>query len=197
MSWKINLIVITNTNYVQLSEITEKIGRDNLNSKKTISMPQAQYEDKGVSIGKFEDKIFIVSQELVFDLLEKENTDIEKKILQSFPDSEIAVLTLGYGVHGYSIIRNKRIVRRKVGFDLKSSVDQGEKLPEEVEAYNEVSNNKELIDEVTEYSPNDLQGIINENAGEETVFKLTKRYFKQRIDEDGSNFDKITLFYYE
>lgn len=34
-------------------------------------------------------------------------------------------------------------------------------------------------------------------TSEGAVFKLTKRYFRQRIDEDGSDFDKITMTHYE
>lgn len=197
MSWKIYLIVITNSINTQLSEIPKMIGLNNLTSKKEVTMMEAQYKEKGVSIGKYEDKIFIVSQQLVFDLLEKDNSDLKQKLIKSFPNSEIAILTLGYGVHGYSIIQDKKVIRTKVGFDLKSSIDFGDKLSEEIEAYNEISNDKELIAEIKEESPDDLQSIINENTGEDTVFRLTKRYFKERIDKDGSDFDKITLLYYE
>ncbi|QQV04344.1 MULTISPECIES: hypothetical protein [Chryseobacterium] len=103
MSWKIYIIVITNSINIQLSEIPKKIGMENLSMKKEVTLMQAQYEDKGFSIGKYEDKIFIVSQQLVFDFLEKEDSDFKQKLLLSFPNSEIAVLTLGYGVHGYSL----------------------------------------------------------------------------------------------
>lgn len=197
MSWKIYLIVITNAVNTQLSEIPKKIGINNISPKKEISMMQAQYEEQGLSIGKYEDKIFIVSQRLVFDLLEKDNSDIEKKLIESFPNSQIAVLTLGYGVHGYGIIQDKKVIRTKVGFDLKSTIDYGQKLPEEIEAYNEISNDEELVNEMKQESPDDLQALINENAAEATVFKLTKRYFRERIDNEGSDFDKITLMHYE
>ncbi len=196
MSWKIYLVVITNAVYSNLAELPEKIGIGHLNPKKEVSIMEAQYLDKGMSIGKYENKIIIVSSPLVFDLLEKKDSGVRNKLLQLFPKSEIAVLTTGY-VNGYSIIKDGITLRTYVIADLKSFVNYGQKLAEEIEAYNEISSDKDLMDMIREESPEDLEAVINANVGESTVFKLTKRYFNQRIDEEGSAFENITLTHYE
>ncbi|SHF33948.1 hypothetical protein [Chryseobacterium takakiae] len=196
MSWKIYLVVITNAVYSNLAELPEKIGVGHLNPKKEVSIMEAQYLDKGMSIGKYEDKIIIVSSPLVFDLLEKKDSEVRNKLFKIFPKSEIAVLTTGY-VNGYSIIKDGITLRTYVIADLKSFVNYGQKLAEEIEAYNEISSDKDLMNMIREESPEDLEAVINENVGESTVFKLTKRYFNQRIDEEGSAFENIILTHYE
>ncbi|MFC3157175.1 hypothetical protein SAMN05443633_11234 [Chryseobacterium arachidis] len=196
MSWKIYLIIITNAANTELSEIPKLLGTQNLGHQKELTMMEAQYMQQGVSIGKYEDKIFIVSQQFVFDLLENESSEIKKKLLQAFPDSEIAVLTTGF-LNGFSILKNQKVERTWVGFDLRTTVDTGDKLAEEIEAYKEISEDHEMMAEIKEDYPDDFEAVITENASEGAVFKLTKRYFGQRIDEDGSDFDKITMTHYE
>ena len=107
MGWKIYLIIISNVANNNTADIPQKIGMSNVQPGKEISINEAQYAE-GTSIGKYEDKIFIISQDLVFKFYDKTPSDFEEKICEAFPNSEIAILALNGTVdlYGYNIIKN-------------------------------------------------------------------------------------------
>jgi hypothetical protein len=79
MGWKIYLIIISNANNINTTDIPKKVGLNNLKPAKEISIHEAHYA-KGTSIGKYGDKIFIVSQDLVFKFYDKTPSGFEKKM---------------------------------------------------------------------------------------------------------------------
>ena len=199
MSWKIYLIIISNANNINTAEIPQKIGLDNVRPTKEISIHEAQYA-KGTSIGKYGDKIFIVSQDLVFKFYDKTPSDFEKKLCDLFPNSEIAVLTLNGTVdlYGYNIIKNGKRRRIKSGADLDLYVDYGDKLPEEVTISKEkIFDDEELKEIKADNSKEQVQKILDQEISTRTTFRLTKRYFGKQFDEVGSDYEKIKVTLYE
>jgi hypothetical protein len=198
MSWKIYMIIICNANNINATEVPQKIGLTNLKVKKEITLHQAQYES-GVSVGKYGDKLFIVSESLIFGCLDTIPSEFEKKICNAFPDSEIAILTLNGTVdlYGYSIIKNGKRLRVKMGADLTTYIDYGDKLPEEIAIAKEKIFDDEVLKEIKESSADELRAITEQEIGIRTTFRLTKRYFGKQFDEPGSDYEKIKVTLYE
>lgn len=199
MSWKIYLIIISNANNINVSDVPKKIGYDSLKPTKEISLQEAQYE-KGISIGKYGDEIFIVSQDLVFKFYDKTPSEFEKKICDLFPNSEIAILTLNGTVdgYGYNIIKDGKRQRVKSGADLNVYVDYGNKLPEELAISKEKIFEDEDLEEIkAENSKEDVDKILDQAISINTTFRLTTRYFGKQLDEIGSDYHKIMVTLYE
>lgn len=199
MSWKIYLIIISNASNISTSEVPQKIGLGNLKPTIEISMGEAQYEN-GISIGKYGDKIFIVSQTYVFKFYDKTPSEFEKRLCESFPNSEIAVLTLNGTVdlYGYNIIKNSKRLRVKSGADLDLYIDFGDKLPEELAISNEkIFSDDELKDIKNDLSTKEFQKLLDQEISIRTTFRLTKRYFGKQVDEAGSDYEKIRVTLYE
>jgi hypothetical protein len=195
MGWTIYLIIISNASSINPTDIPQKIGLSHLKPIKEISMGEAQYIN-GISIGKFGDKIFIVSDDLVFKFYDPSPSEFEKRVCDSFPNSEIAALALYSTVdlYGYNIIKDGKRERVKSGSDLDLYVDIGDKIPEEL------SVSKEKL-----FDDNELKGVKEDMAKRmrdqeisiRTTFRLTRRYFGKGIDEKGSDFEKIILTLYK
>ena len=199
MSWKIYLIIINNAANINTADIPQKIGLDNVKPTKEISIHEAQYA-KGTSIGKFGDKIFIVSQDLVFKFYDKTPSDFEKKICEACPNSEIAILTLNGTVdlYGYNIIKNGKRQRVKSGADLDLYIDYGEQLPEEISISKEKIFDEEELKEIkADNSKEQVKKILDQEISIRTTFRLTKRYFGKQFDEVGSDYEKIKVTLYE
>ncbi|HEX5151634.1 MAG TPA: hypothetical protein VFW07_09290 [Parafilimonas sp.] len=199
MGWKIYLIAITNAANVNTTDIPKKLGFDNLKPTKEISIHEAQYE-QGISIGKFGDKIFIVSSDLVFKFYDKTPSDFEKKISAEFPNSEIAIITINQtsDLYGYNIIENGKRQRVKSGADLELYVDYGDKLPEEIEISKEKLFEDDELKEMNEdYSKEELKKVIDQEISFRTTFRLTKRYFEEELDNTGSDYNKIMVTKFE
>jgi hypothetical protein len=199
MSWKIYLIIISNANNINTADVPKKIGLDKLKATKEISINEAQYS-QGISIGKYGDKIFIVSQDLVFKFYDQTASAFEKNICDSFPNSEIAVLTLNGTVdlYGYNIIKNGIRQRVKSGADLELYTDYGKKLQEEIDIAKEKLFEDDDVKEMQkDMSKEDFKKLVDQEISIRTTFKLTKRYFGKQIDEAGSDYEKITLTQFE
>ena len=198
MGWKIYLIAITNAANIHMADVPKKLGLDNLKPTKEINIHEAQYE-RGISIGKYGDKIFIISSDLVFKFYDKKPSDLEKKLSAEFPNSEIAVIAINQtsDLYGYSIIKNGKRQRTKSGADLELYVDYGDKLPEEIEISKEKLFDDEGLKEMKEdYSKGELKKVLEQEISFRTTFRLTKRYFGKQFDEPGSDYEniKVTMF---
>lgn len=199
MSWKIYLIIITNAINIQINDVPKKIGFGTLKPNKEISIMQAQNNMTGLSIGKLDDKIIIVSPQLIFDILENDNQVLKNNLIKLFPDSEIAILVSAYNVNSYSIIQNGNEIRKKILTD-SFKINIGQKLPEEIQCYNRIIKDEFILESAKEASKNgemNFDDFIDFNVTEETVFELTKRYFSNSINSpEGSNFTTIKMTYY-
>lgn len=204
MGFKIYIIAITNCANVNTTDIPNKIGFDELQSGKEISISEAQYEN-GISIGKYDDTIFIISSELVFQFYNEKPSELEKKLTKEFPNSEIAILTLNQTTdfYGYSIISNGERKRVRYGADTEIKIDFGEKLQEELEIPKDpyfglfLKELKEFKATDKSFTDKQMKAEIEQEIGVRTFFKLTSRYFEKPIDENGTNYTKIKVTKFE
>jgi hypothetical protein len=200
MSWKIYLIIITNSLNIQVNDIPKKLGFENLKEKEEISIMEAQNKLEGISVAKIEDKIVIVSQNLAFDILENKDQKIKNKLIQLFPDSEITTLVSAFGVNSFSVIQNGKEIRKKMVSDSPNKIDIGEKLNEEIECYNRIIKDESILETAKEIAATGemtFDDVIDYNVTEETVFKLTKRYFMNAVNQQNSDFDKVKMSYFK
>ncbi len=200
MSWKIYLIIITNSLNIQINDIPKKLGFENLKEKEEISIMEAQNKLEGISVAKIEDKIVIVSSNLAFDILENKDQKIKNKLIQLFPDSEITTLVSAFGVNSFSVIQNGKEIRKKMVSDSPNKIDIGEKLNEEIECYNRIIKDESILETAKEIAATGemtFDDVIDYNVTEETVFKLTKRYFTNPVNEQNSDFDKVKMSYFK
>lgn len=200
MSWKIYLIIITNSLNIQFNDIPKKLGFENLKEKEEISIMEAQNKLEGISVAKIEDKIVIVSQNLAFDILENKDQKIKNKLIQLFPDSEITTLVSAFGVNSFSVIQNGKEIRKKMVSDSPNKIDIGEKLNEEIECYNRIIKDESILETAKEIAATGemtFDDVIDYNVTEETVFKLTKRYFMNAVNQQNSDFDKVKMSYFK
>jgi len=204
MGFKIYIIAITNCANVNTTDIPNKIGFDELQPGKEISISEAQYEN-GISIGKYDDTIFIVSSELVFEFYNKKPSDLEQKLTKEFSNSEIAILTLNQTTdfYGYNIISNGKRERVRYGVDSEIEIDFGEKLPEELEIPKDpffgffLEELKQFKTTDKSFTDKQMKSEIEQEIGVRTFFKLTSRYFGKSIDENGTNYNKIKVTKFE
>ncbi|REE06939.1 hypothetical protein DFQ09_1241 [Winogradskyella pacifica] len=204
MGFKIYLIAITNAANVNTTDIPNKIGFDNLQPANEISISEAQYEN-GISIGKYDDTIFIVSSELVFEFYHKNPSELEKKLTNEFPNSEIAILTLNQTTdfYGYNIITNGKRKRVRSGADTEIEIDFGEKLPEELDISKDplfglyLEELKEFQSSDKDFTKKQMKAEIEQEIGVRTFFKLTSRYFGKPIDENGTDYNEIKVTKFE
>ena len=197
MSWKLYLIIISNAADTNPAEVPAKIGFKNLKPHDKINLSEAQRSEI-LSIGKHNGNIIIVSYQLVFQFYTQPPSDFEKKLIESFPNSEIAALTYNGTVdlYGYNIINNGERQRVKHGADLSIYIDEGEKLPEEIEiSKGQLFDKEELEDMKQRLTKNELQEFIDEEISIRTTFRLTSRYFGKELDQM-ENLEEIMLTQY-
>ena len=204
MGFKIYIIAITNAMNVSITDIPKKIGLDELKPGNEISLNEAQRET-GISIGKYNKTIFIVGGDLVFQFYNKQQSELEKRLIKEFPKSEIAILTLDQTTDffGYNIISESKRKRVIAGADSELEIDFGEKISEEIEVAKDPQLNF-FLEELNEIRKTDksftekqMKSAINHEIGVRSFFKLTSRYFEKRIDEIGSNYSKIKATRFE
>jgi hypothetical protein len=192
---KLYLIIITHALSANLATVKAKVEFDTLKLIKEINLYDAQSIDKGICIGKYDDKIVIVSQDKVFGFYEKEVTPFEKQLTVLFPNSEIAALTL-YDIvdlYGYSIIQGGKRVRVKSGADSEIYIDIGNRLKEEDDVLKEdIFSPDEMKEMKQKYTSKEVERFVENEVGVRVTHALLLRYFNNY-----QVFDKIQLTEYQ
>lgn len=132
---KFFVIIILNSPNISTIDVAKKIGYNKPHSNEITSGILAAGYENGVSIGKYNDMVLIVSPKLVFDFFNKKPSEFERKINTEFPESEIVVL-LYNGMtecYGYNIInKGKRKRIKKYCERSESYIDFGKQLTQEI-----------------------------------------------------------------
>jgi len=210
MGYEVYLIAITNTNTntntrkVNIADIPNKIGFENIQAVKEISISEAQYMH-GISIGKYEDTIFIISSELVFQFYTNTPPELERKLIEAFPDSDIGILTINQTTdfYGYNLISKGKRLRVRFGADTEIEIDYGKKLPEELDIPKDplfglyIEELKQFMLSDKDFTEKQMQAEIEHELGIRAFFKLTKRYFGKAIDDSGSLYTKIKVTHFK
>jgi hypothetical protein len=192
---KFYLIIITHALNMSIANVKAKLGLDTLKPIAEVSFYNAQSIDKGICIGKYDDKILIVSQDRIFGFYEKEATSFEMQMTSLFPNSEIAALTLydTVDLYGYSIIQDGKRVRVKSGADSEVYIDVGNRLKEEEDVLKkEIFSADEMKEMKQKYTSKEVERFVENEVGVRVTHALLLRYFNNY-----QVFDKIQLTEYQ
>ncbi|MES2701351.1 MAG: hypothetical protein V4649_01875 [Bacteroidota bacterium] len=197
MGWKASTIIIHNTSRVGDEKLLQELGFSKLTKIKdetfeTVINP----DDNKIYIGSYRDNIIICDSRIPMQFFEDEETLLEKKFKQVFPNSEVCAITLHSVVNlwGYSVVIDGKKARARAGSaDDGTFLEYGLPLAEEKEL---LSKSKLDNDGNRIYVFDDCPGEIfsEDQVGENFVFSVCKRYFGEELDSaDNELFDTNLL----
>lgn len=144
----------------------------------------AIYPDRGnIFIGSYKDTLIISNFDLPQLFFDIGLTEIEKKLITIFPDSEICAVSLHSGVNlwAYAIIRKGKKIRARMGdADNGTTLDFGEPLQEEQDLLSKSTLNDNGQREY--YLNNSNESYTEDQVGENFVFDIYKRYTGKSLD---------------
>lgn len=193
MGWKIFTAFIKGKNEIDINE--DFIASIGFRGFKFIEETEFDF---GPNIGelyvaKRNGNILISNADLIWQFTKPKTTKTEKLFLSTFPNSEVAIINLGYGSY-FSVLENGKKVRtREVGDEV--YLDIGELLPEEKSIKTEDLIHPEDLEEMKrDCTPEEIENEIQSNLAYETCFELTKRFFGKRFDELNAEDYKFPAF---
>ena len=186
MGWKTSTIIINSDKPFIERDLLNDLGFYNLKEidKEPYEVAMNPVSGK-VFIGKYEENIFICSQNLPYTFLEKNISQGEIVLSKYFPHDEICALVLNSGVNlwGYSVSKNKQKIRVRSGdSDQGTFLDQGDPLEQEIRLLRKskrLKNGKRIY--LFEEYPNET--FEEDQVGENYVFELASRYIHQDLDK--------------
>lgn len=195
MGWKTSLIFINRPPKIANEQILKTLGLKGLSQKKdTVLDDFISSRSNYTCIGYYNDFLIVYNWKIPEKVIEKNNTDIEKQIINLFPNSEICFVALVSTVNfwGYKVINNGKLIRHRAGSaDDGTYFDFGEVLDEEKDLLS-----KSIIDEngIRTYKFDHDDDLLSEDqVGEEFVFNVCSRYLRVPLDE-ADEFSTITKF---
>ncbi len=198
MAWNKRYIIIKFPKLTNTEEILIKL---NLAKYKPIKEVSLDYSNKPKTLftGFYNDSFIIVHPDLAFDFFGKNQTETEQLFIDTFPNSEIAILVENstVGLYSYAIINKGQKIRMKDGADGEVFNDEGNLLPEEKEILSQKIFEDDEIEEMKEDGMTDeeITAMINHEASWRVPDLLTKRYFGETVSSIDTN--KIILTMYE
>lgn len=184
MGWKTSMVIVNNKSLFSNKEILNELGYTELKKIGTTTLEDAIYPTAGeLFIGRYKNNIIICEDDLAYKALFEELSNEEFLLNELIKkNTEICALVLhsSNNIYGYSISKNGKRVRVKVGSSDDGVItDYGIPLSEETELLNSII----VIEEKGELKEKrNLDVFSHDQLGEELVFKLTKRYFGKQLD---------------
>ncbi len=197
MAWNKYYIVVT----APAKDLDGILSHLNLGQYKPVKEVPLHYSNKPETLfaGFYNDNLLIVHPDLPFDFFSETQSETEKLFMDTFPDSEIAVLIENStsNLFGYVIIERGKKLRMKDGSDGEIFHDEGELLPEEKEIFSEKIFDDDEIEEMREegMSEEELDAMIKFEACWRVPDRISKRYFGESVAQIDST--KILLTVYE
>jgi hypothetical protein len=197
MAWNRYYIFVKNIGSLQLPDILPKLNLGHYRPLQEVSL-SATNKPTTLFAGLYNGNLMLVHQELVFKFFEPAQSEEEKRFLEAFPESEIAVLISNESVNlfGFAILDRGVKIRIKDGCDGEIYNDVGRPLPEEQEVLSEEIFMEEELEEMKEngMTEKEIQEMIRFEASNRVPDRLTKRYLGQDILS--KNTDEFTLMMY-
>lgn len=197
MAWNKYYIVVT----AQISnDLDEILSHLNLGQYKPVKEVPLHYSNKPETLfaGFYKDNLLLVHPDLPFDFFSETQTETEKLFIDTFPDSEIAVLIENStsDLFGYVIIDRGKKVRMKDGADGEIFHDEGELLPEEKEIFSENIFDDDEMEEMREegMSEEELDAMIKFEAYWRVPDRISKRYFGEPVGQIDSGKILVTIY---
>lgn len=198
MAWNKYYIIVKSPKLTDSKEILNKLNLGQY--KPTIEVP-LHFSNKPETLftGFYNGNFFIVHPGLAFHFFGETQTETEKLFIDTFPDSEIAVLVENstVGLYSYAIIDKGKKIRMKDACDGEVNIDKGDLLPEETEIFSQKIFEDEELEDMREDGMTDeeIDAIIKHEGSWRVPNLLTKRYFGETVASIDT--DKIMLTMYE
>jgi hypothetical protein len=198
MGWKTSTIIIHKPAQVDNEKLLQELGLTSLTRIKNEPFEAViNPDDRKIYIGRYKDNLLICTSDIPVELIEKQDSAVEKSLIRLFPGSEICAIVLHSVVNlwGYAVIRNGRKIRARAGSsDDGTFVEMGEPLDEEKELLS-----KSTLDENgnrTYVFENDDEPLTEDQVGENFVFAVSARYLGTELDHaDNALFETMMTGY--
>lgn len=187
MGWKAFSILIKPAPDISDETLLEILGFRNFTPIDDEPYDVAIYPDNDkVFIGNYKDTLIISEFNLPQQFCTAELSDTEQQLINIFPGSEICAVVLHSGTNywGYSIIKNGKKIRARMGdADHGTTLDYGDPVEEELELLSKSRLNDR---EEREYFIDDNQEepYSEDQVGENFVFEMYKRYTGESLDRN-------------
>ena len=200
MGWKAFSILIKPAVDISHEVLLQTLGFTNFTKTDDEPYDVAIYPEKGkIFIGNYNDTLIISEFNLPEQFFSEGLTEIEKKLINVFPNSEICAVSLHSGTNywAYSIIKNGRKIRARMGdADNGTTLDYGEPVEEELELLSKakLDNNGQrqyFLDD------NSDEPYSEDQVGENFVFEIYKRYTGESLDRNDEFLFETTLSGYQ
>lgn len=187
MGWKVSSIIINSQIDTDYESFLSMLGFNGLEK-----IPDQPYEiamnpkNNQVFIGYYKNNLILSASNLPFLFFNEEFSNLEKKLINYFPDSEICAVSLQSTInhYGFALIKNHKKERVKSGdADNGLIIDYGEPLKEELEllAKSKVNEKGERV-YYLDHDP--TEPYYEDQVGENFVFEIFKRYTGEKLDSD-------------
>lgn len=140
--------------------------------------------DDQLFIGAYPGTILIGHTALIDRCIESDWQQVLRAVQSVLPGADSAAFALHsvVNLYGYAVFRGMERIRVRYGSESEEHINEGERLPEEIELYKQ----SELRDGERVFNM-EFDGQTYEEAesdmGEEFVFEVTKRFFGKRLDQ--------------
>ncbi|MFT3705995.1 MAG: hypothetical protein QM802_26750 [Agriterribacter sp.] len=192
MGWKLSSVIINPKTDINYENLLNKLGYINLTKIEEQPYDIAMYPDENeIYIGSYKNNLIISSQQLPIIFFKETLSDLEKILIDHFPDSEICAVSLHSSINhfGFAVIKNGEKIRVKAGdADMGTVIDIGNPLEQENEL---LSRSKVGYNGQRQYYLNNNlnEPYLENQVGENFVFEMFKRYTGNLLDADDEILD--------
>lgn len=197
MAWNKYYIFVKNIKSTDLTEILPKLNLGHYKPLREVSL-SATNKPTTLFAGVYNGHLLLVHQELVFTFFGPDQSEEERRFIDAFPESEIAVLVSNetVGLFSFAIIEQGTKIRMKDGCDGKIYNDVGAPLPEENEVLSEEIFMEEELEEMKEdgMTEEEIQAMIAFEASYRVPDRLARRYLGEDILFMDTDTVKLTMY---
>jgi hypothetical protein len=197
MAWNRYYIFIKNVGSLNVADMLPKLGLGQYKPLRESSLSETN-KPTTLFAGLYNGNLLLVHQELVFKFFGPEQSEEERRFIETFPQSEIAALISNESVNlfSFAIIDQGTKMRMKDGCDGEIYNDVGDPLPEEKEVFSEEIFAEDELDEMREngMAEEEIQATIQFEASNRVPDLLTKRYLGENVLNMKTDKVKLTMY---
>jgi hypothetical protein len=173
-------VFVKKKNEVDLKDFLDYIGYGDYSESEQVDI-WGTSKPKTLFIGEYNNYLIFSDDKIPISFCNKEPTEIEKKFIMKFPDTEIAafILNESVGFFGYTIIENGIRKKLKHGYDGEIHDNIGDILPQEIEMLNSQIFIEEELEEMEE-NGEDINALIEFEAS----YRVTGKLISERLGKD-------------
>jgi hypothetical protein len=179
MGWKTSCIFIQNPGNVDHGKVLQTLGFEQYSTIEAEPFEVALNPKEGqVYIGTYKDCLIICTPDIPLQIIETQNSALERAISSIFPKADISAFVLHSVVNlwGYTVLQNGKKIRARAGnCDDGTYLDQGDPLDAEQELLSQ-STLDQNGQRVYYFKDDPDEAYSEDQVGENFVFALAARY---------------------